>query len=421
MADFHQSGPITTLHRLRSDRLSSLEADLLKLSRHTGIGLVLPALFSEFERPAMRRIVAELREVAYLSRIVVAVGGATRAQMVEARQFFEDFQAPVTVLWIDDPRIEEFLRHLEHQGLPAGQDGKGRACWLAFGYLLAEGACSVFALHDCDIVDYDREILASLCYPVAHPSLPFDFCKAFYARVTGRRLQGRVTRLFVSPLLRALRELAPESGLLTFLESFRYPLAGECSMSAALARQLQVPGDWGLEIGSLAEVYRRSSLRRVCQVEVAENYDHKHQPLCADDPSRGLRRMTIDIAGALLRAAAAEDVVVAEEGLWNLAARYQRLASDMVHRYAADAAVNGLFYDRHEEESMVRIFSRSLHEAGLQFLRDRCGAAPLPSWDRVEAAVPGALESIRECGAPRRECGRVSAGAPAEELAGEAV
>jgi glucosyl-3-phosphoglycerate synthase len=72
--------------------------------------------------------------------------------------------------------MQGLLKTLEDRGLSAGKDGKGRSCWLAYGYLLA--------LHDCDIVNYDRELLARLCYPVAHPNLGFEFCKGYYARVT---------------------------------------------------------------------------------------------------------------------------------------------------------------------------------------------------------------------------------------------
>ena len=45
-------------------------------------------------------------------------------------------------------------------------------------------------------------LLARLCYPVAHPSLGFDFCKGYYARVT-EKLNGRVMRLLITPRLRA--------------------------------------------------------------------------------------------------------------------------------------------------------------------------------------------------------------------------
>ena len=69
MADFHQTGVVTTLHRLKPDNIDRLEADLEKFARSRPMGLVLPALYSEFETPAMQRIVAELKQVRYLQRI----------------------------------------------------------------------------------------------------------------------------------------------------------------------------------------------------------------------------------------------------------------------------------------------------------------------------------------------------------------
>ena len=126
------------------------------------------------------------------------------------------------------------------------------------------------ALHDCDIVGYERGMLARLCYPVTNPNLDYDFCKGFYARVTDR-MHGRVTRLLMTPLIRSLQKILGHLPILVFLDSFRYVLAGEVSMDASLARISRVPGDWGLEVEVLAEVYRNTSLRRICQVDIADS------------------------------------------------------------------------------------------------------------------------------------------------------
>jgi len=185
MADFYQTGVVTTLHRLNNNHVSRLEDELTRFSETTSIGLVLPALYSEFETPAAHKILNELRQVRYLRHIVVALGRASWRQFLHVRSLFlSGFPQPVTVLWIDGERNRNLLRLLENQGLSAGEDGKGRSCWLAYGYLLATGNCDVIALHDCDIVNYDRQLLARLCYPVANPNLGFEFCKGYYARVT---------------------------------------------------------------------------------------------------------------------------------------------------------------------------------------------------------------------------------------------
>jgi glucosyl-3-phosphoglycerate synthase len=130
MADFYQTGVVTTLHRLKPNSVDRLELDLERFSRNKPIGLVLPALYSEFETPAMQGIVPELRKVKYLERIVLVLGRATRGQYLLARSFFRDFYTPVTVLWVDSPRIQSLLTMLGERGLSAGADGKGRSCWL---------------------------------------------------------------------------------------------------------------------------------------------------------------------------------------------------------------------------------------------------------------------------------------------------
>jgi glucosyl-3-phosphoglycerate synthase len=395
MSDFYQTGVVTTLHRLRGNSVERLEGDLERFSRSRPIALVLPALYSEFSTPAMQRIVQALRQVRYLQRIVVALGGATREDYERARGFFENFYTPVSVLWMDGDRMRRLFQLLEERGLSAGGDGKGRSCWMAYGYVLAMRDCDVIALHDCDIVNYDREMLARLCYPVAHPNLGFEFCKGYYARVTDR-MHGRVTRLFVTPLIRALESMAPSSPFLRFLDSFRYPLAGEFAMDANLARVNRIPGDWGLEVGVLAEVYRNCAVSRVCQVDLAETYEHKHQSLSADDPSRGLSRMAADIAKSLFRTIAAEGIVFTADHFRSLEVRYVRLAQDTIARYYADAALNGLKFDRHAEELAVAAFARSLRQAAADFLEDPLGLPLIPNWNRVLAAIPEFFDLLQD-------------------------
>lgn len=395
MADFYQTGVVTTLHRLKPNNLERLEADLERFGRTKPIGLVLPALYSEFETPAMLRIVQELKEVRYLQRIVVALGRATEEQYTRACSFFRNFYTPVSMVWIESPRIQALLKLLNDRGLSTGIDGKGRSCWLAYGYVLASGDCDVIALHDCDIVNYDRQLLARLCYPVTHPHLAFEFCKGYYARVTDR-LHGRVTRLFVTPLVRAMRGMAPDASFLEFLDSFRYPLAGEFAMNASLARVNRIPSNWGLEVGVLAEIYRNCAVDRTCQVDLTDNYEHKHQVLSAEDPSKGLARMATDIAKSLFGSLAAEGVVFSEGHFRSLEVRYVRMAQDTIARYYADAMLNGLKFDRHSEEMAVAAFARSLRKAAQEFVEDPLDQPLIPNWNRVLAAIPEIHELLQD-------------------------
>jgi glucosyl-3-phosphoglycerate synthase len=372
MADFYQTGIVTTLHRLKPNNLERLEADLEKFSHTRPIGLVLPALYTEFETLAMQRIVAELKQVKYLQRIVVALGRATEEQYQRARSFFKDFYTPVTVLWMEAEGTTNLLKILEERGLSAGENGKGRSCWMAYGYLLAR-----------------------LCYPVAHPNLGFEFCKGYYARTTDR-MHGRVTRLFVAPLVRALEGMAPGALFLKFLDSFRYPLAGEFAMDINLARVNRIPSDWGLEVGVLAEVFRNCAVSRTCQVDLTDNYEHKHQSLSADDASTGLRRMATDIAKSLFRTLAAEGVVFSVEHFRSLSVRYVRMAQDTIARYYADAMLNGLKFDRNAEETAVNVFAQSLNAAAADFVGDPLGMPLIPNWNRVLAAMPEFFDLLGE-------------------------
>ena len=398
MADFYQTGLVTTLHRLRDNGFERLERELERFSETSPIALVLPALYSEFENPAMRRIIGDLAGARYLSRIVVTLTRATEAEFRHARSLFRGFPQQVTFLWIDSERIQSLFRLLDQRGLTAGADGKGRSCWLSYGYLLAAGDCDVIALHDCDIVNYDRLMLARLCYPVANPNLSFEFCKGFYARVTDR-MHGRVTRLFMTPLVRAMEDMAPQATFLKFLGSFRYPLAGEFAMKAALARVNRIPGDWGLEVGMLAEVFRNCAAARVCQVDLADNYEHKHQDLSAEDRTRGLRRMALDVAKTLFRTVAGEGVVFTRDHFRTLEVRYVRMAEDTIARYYADAMLNGLKFDRHSEELAVATFARSLREAAEEFIAEPLSATLIPNWNRVAAAIPEFFDLLLEAAA----------------------
>ena len=217
--------------------------------------------------------------------------------------------------------MQQLFKKLEDAELSAGPGGKGRNVWTCFGYVLASEQARMVAVHDCDILTYNRELLARLCYPVAHPALGFDFCKGYYARVTDQ-LNGRVMRLLVTPLLRALKSILGQHPYLVYMDTFRYPLAGEFSMDVDLVRRVRIPYDWALEVGMLAEVFRNSAPRAICQSELCENYDHKHQELSARDPEKGLNKMATDIARSFFRRMAAEGIKL-DAGLFDT--RVERL------------------------------------------------------------------------------------------------
>lgn len=395
MTDFYQTGIITTLHRLGKPSLERIEGELLQFSRTRPIALVLPALYSEFEGPAMPKIVEELSKVKYLCEIVLVLDKASDKEFQRVREFMAPIAGNVRIIHNDGKRVMEIYDTFKRNGLEVGERGKGRSAWLAYGYVIANGKCDVIALHDCDIVGYSRELLARLCYPVANPSLDYVFCKGYYSRVTNK-MHGRVTRLLVTPLVRSLQILAGEHLFLKFIDSFRYPLAGEFAMSTDMARVNRIPWDWGLEVGSLAEVFRNYSPRRVCQVDIAETYEHKHQALSSEDPQKGLMKMTVDICKSIFRTLASEGVVFSDGFFKSLSVAYLRLAEDTIMKYEADAAINGLEFDRHEEAKAVEAFTHAISLAAQTFMENPMGSPLIPNWNRVASAIPGILDMLKK-------------------------
>jgi glucosyl-3-phosphoglycerate synthase len=395
MTDFYQTGIITTLHRLGKPSLERIEEELLQFSRTRPIALVLPALYSEFEGPAMPKIVEELSKVKYLCEIVLVLDKASDKEFKHVKHFMSPVPGNVRIIHNDGKRVMEIYDTFKRNGLEVGERGKGRSAWLAYGYVIANGKCDVIALHDCDIVNYSRELLARLCYPVANPSLDYVFCKGYYSRVTNK-MHGRVTRLLVTPLVRSLQNLGGEHLFLKFIDSFRYPLAGEFAMSIDMARVNRIPWDWGLEVGSLAEVYRNYSPRRVCQVDIAETYEHKHQALSSEDPQKGLMKMTVDICKSIFRTLASEGVVFSDGFFKSLSVAYLRLAEDTIMKYEADAAINGLEFDRHEEAKAVEAFTRAITLAAQAFMENPMDSPLIPNWNRMTSAIPGILDMLKK-------------------------
>lgn len=396
MADFYQNGIITTLHNLSHRPLEDLENELLSFSRVRPMGLLLPCLYSELEGEALPRIVDHLRAVPYLEHIVIGLDSADESQYRRALEFFSRLPQRHHVLWNDGPRLRAVDDELAQLDLAPKEMGKGRNVWYCMGFILGGGKVESVALHDCDIVTYDRSLLARLIYPVANPHFNYEFCKGFYARVAKKKINGRVSRLLVTPLLRALKKTVGDVEYIEYMDSFRYPLAGEFSLRRDVLKDLRIPSDWGLEIGVLSEMYRNYSNNRLCQVDIADHYDHKHQQLSAEDATAGLSRMSIDICKALFRKLATRGVVISAESFRSLKAAYYRIALDFVETYHNDAVMNGLDYDLHSEERAVELFAENIMKAGEAFL-DRPMERPfIPSWSRVVSAMPSALQRIQE-------------------------
>lgn len=396
MADVYQNGIVTTMHNLSQRSNEDLEAELQSFSSTRPMGLILPSLFSELEGEALPMIIDKLSDVSYLSEIVIGLDRATEDQYRYALKFFNKLPQNHRVLWNEGPRLQALDAKLQKLGLAPQELGKGRNVWYCMGYMLASGKSESVALHDCDILTYDRSLLARLLYPVANPLFSYEFCKGYYARIASGKISGRVSRLLVTPLVKALKKTLGHNEYLEYIDSFLYPLAGEFSFRRDVLTDLRIPSDWGLEIGVLSEMQRNYASNRICQVDIADNYDHKHQDLSLNNTEGGLSKMSIDITKAFIRKLATQGITFSAEDIRTLKATYYRVALDYVEMYHNDAVMNGLSLDIHNEEMAIEMFAENIMTAGQHFLDNAMETPFIPSWNRVVSAMPDVFEQLKE-------------------------
>jgi glucosyl-3-phosphoglycerate synthase len=390
--EFSQKGIITTLHDF------GLGAGWQKDELATGnrkCSVIIPMLYSEIKQPALRNILGELNKCTYLDHVYISLKAKKKEEYFYTAKFFKKLRIPHTILWNNSPRITNILQELQKENIRVAElSGKGRDMWLALG--VASLDSDAISLIDADITTFTDAMPTKLLYPIASPKLDFYFNKAYYTRIGFKEMKmyGRVYRLFVSPLLDALRrKMQRRSPFLEYLHSFKYALSGEFSLTSDLALNIRIPGDWGVEVGILSEVFRSASLKRVGQTDLGF-HDHKHRKI--GDRTTGLVKMAGDIEKSLLRnLQEMEGVDISEAFLRGLQVLYRRLGQDYIHSYGGDSFFNAVVYDRHEEEISLSIFSDVVMKAGKEYLKNPFGAL-IPSWARVLTAFPNLREELKD-------------------------
>jgi len=385
---------ITTLHDLCIDD-KKLFKSVSEAAAERPVSVIMPMLYKEVNNNALDNISKGLNECKYLKEIIIPLAAKNEKEFKHVKKFFSDLKVPHLIMWCNGPKVNKVLEQLKKDGLNfLKYRGKGRDVWLAMG--IASLNSYAIALHDADVLGYTKMIPTKLLYPIIEPELDFKFNKGYYARVNidKKIIYGRVYRLFLHPLLRSfVDEIGTEPDFVRFLRSFRYPISGEFALTSDLARDVDIPGDWGIEIGVMAEMYRNVISKRICQTDLGF-YDHKHQRLGDDD--KGLTKMTNDILKTLIRVLIEEDhIEISREKLISLRVLYQRHAQDCIRKYHADAHFNNLRYDRHLEETMVEKFSRQIMNAGISYMRKPVGTR-IPDWLRTISARKKIREQLLE-------------------------
>ncbi len=411
MADFHQEGIITTLHPLyeafdTEEYLVNLEKKLEEYSRHINISLLLPSLYSEIqEGDVLNNILNHIEQVNYIHSVVVALGGTTEeSEFKKARDFFSRLKTSdrdVKTVWVEGPRIQEIFRKIKDAEISIGVRGKGQSVWIALGYMFAKEDSDVIALHDCDIKTYDRILLGRLIEPTANPNNDFEFCKGYYTRISPaeRAMKGRVTRLLVTPFADTMTLITRNMGMyelsrfFSYHRTFNYPLSGEFSLTSRLARNINIAYDWGLEVSTLSEVFKRVMPQKIAQIDLTPNYEHKHQDICLDEPEKGLHRMVMDIIKFYLNYARSHGLPLDDAFVDMISQSYYETALSFIKSYSDDSEVNDLYYDRYNEELMTKHFRGFLWDAWKQ-IKDMHSSTLIPSWNRVLYGIPGIYPQI---------------------------
>jgi glucosyl-3-phosphoglycerate synthase len=378
MSDFFQHGLISTLHRL--NQAQPIEDQTL---REAGLGLLLPCHARDIGSKALIDTVEVLNRLTIFDQIIISVNGFESGR--ETIEFWSQLRSPHTILWNDSPSFVSWLRHY---GLSV-VSGKGLNLWSGFGFALSQTELQALVIHDCDIQNYTAALPISLATPVAR--LGYQFCKGFYSRVQ-EQLYGRATRLFVIPMVRALVRTLGHLPLLDFIDSFRYPLAGECALTTGVAASLSVENGWGVEIGWLCEAYRLIDPEEICQVDLAMRYHHRHQTIDPGRPTEGLLGMVSDIALSILTHLEKEGCRLDPPTLQSVVAGYEQTADDIIRRYRDVAEFNKLPFAGDEEHKTARLFQDRLREIAERFsngMRTRS----LPPWEQLlrEVSFPAEL------------------------------
>lgn len=392
MADFHIN-KVPTFSLLKDEGCETMESRVRDVSEKIPVGVIIPALFSDLSGKAMANIIDVLAHTEYVRKVYISLDRASAEDYKKAVEIIKPLGNRASLVWNDKPEILSLIRHIEKH-LPLGSRGKGRAVWTCLGYVIGKAEVSAIAFHDADILTYDRDFLTRLLFPLMH--LRFQYVKGYYIRYN-EKLYGRATRLFYFPLVRTFKDMFGSTDFLDYMGDFRYPLSGEFATYTSQARMMQFPSDWGIEVGLLGEIYRLVRESRICQIELANRYDHKHQRV-GSEKEKGLFKMASDIARTFFTHLASNGIALNRELFRTIRLTYLKHAREMVGIYESMAAMyeHRIYYDFHEELKIVEVFANAIDAGVVDFNDQNFGSPMIPDWKRVESAIEGILNDLVE-------------------------
>ena len=401
MADFCQSPEVVTLHNLIQVSDAEMERNTTRIIESLpdmqagSLAVAIPVRLGDFGQPAMRRILHLLQMGDLVNRVVLVLNGASAEDHLRIVSNSTLNPGRFDILWAESPNIAELSRLMQARlGKKIGS-GKGSACWLAAGYAAVCPDIRVLAFQDADVESYTTAMIARLCRPLLDPRNGMDFAKAYYARV-GDRMYGRVTRQFLFPFLEAAQKVFPESRFMRLLRSLRYPLSGEVALSAHLLREMPFHTGWSLELGMLWSICLHNWTVRSCQVEVADDYRHRHHPVdCADTGRQSLSKMAAGLAVSLFSMLEHEGYPLTRWHHNAFLTSFEQCAQTLHRAYRLDATHNDLGWDDGLESSAQSTFLNSVKCAMTSAHEVSAADAVMPAWKWVLEEVPEAEALLR--------------------------
>lgn len=324
MSDFFQSQSITTLQSLCVNK--QMEAEVIASNKK--IIVVVPCSMRHYKLQTIHRLISQLQTVTYLHAIVVILSGNDAEGEKNKNDLYHSFEPQSDLITV----------------LSSVETGKGRALKVGFDYVYQHYQNhSVVVTLDADLQSFSSDFLLKLIYPIA--VFGGHFNKGYYARFSNNKLDGRLTRLLVFPLLDAMRTQDPTSALLQWLLAFRYPLSGDVALSSQLLPQLELADHWAYDLSLLTSLYRSQYTLDIYQTALSENYEHLHRSVEKDGAS-GLMDVARDVMGYLSKLTSLDRP--------RLAADYYRLAKQYSEKYKKLALFNGFTYSQESEDNLIQ-------------------------------------------------------------------
>jgi glucosyl-3-phosphoglycerate synthase len=360
MADFYQHAALATLHHLAVPEQEKRNEELKQWVKKRPVALLLPALFAEMERPALPSILEEVSGIDYIEDVVMSMNrmSASQQKVVEqiARRQLKGKR--LHLINNDSAEWQTIFKKINDENLGVFRQGKGTNIWSGLLYLTALKQHYGVVSHDTDIMNYTSSLLAKLTFPLVHPEMGYNFCKGYYSRVTDR-LHGRLTRLFIFPLLAVLEELSPDSVYLKQIRAYRYPLSGEFSGNLEIMSELDLPSGWGLEVATLASISKGGI--EACQIDLGFHFEHRHRPLENKlEDQTGLIQAAREVVQALLYEYEKAEGCNIKKSVEELQKRYQHKAEQWLVRYRHTALINGIHFDEFSENEAIQLFTNCL-------------------------------------------------------------